>query len=466
MNRREFLIFSGAALMGLALSVDHRLSHPFITSLGAHEDSLSKNVILIVLDTVRAQNLSLHGYQRQTTPYLEKLAVKSIVFEKAFSTAPWTLQSHASMFTGKYPHELSASWLTPLDHTFPVVSEILAASGYMTAGFSANNIYCTAESGLARGFSYFEDHPISIKEMLLSAEFTDRVVNHYRLRQVIDFRDVLERKNAASVNQSLLRWLSKRDHKPFFAFLNYYDAHEPVLPLSPYDTQFGTNENRRVDLLRFLNHEGAMDNHEVLTELEIQAEIDAYDGTIAYMDNEIGKLLEQLSQLGILDDSIVVITSDHGEQFGEHGLFSHGNSLYLPSIHVPLMLYVPGFTETEIRIGSPVSLINLPATIWDLIGSGKQPIPGQSMLTYLHNRNTNAAVFAELQNGDPEKSPAEWQNAKRTIVDQEMQYIENGDGSVELYRYSTDPQETMNLAIDEQYSAEVKHYSKLMKAYL
>ena len=117
---------------------------------------------VIVWDTVRAGNLSLHGYGRRTSPSLERLAARGVRFDQAFATAPWTLPSHSSLFTGRWPHELTADWRVPLDETYPTLAEYLAAQGYDTAGFVANLDYCSRETGLSRGFAHYEDYPIEL----------------------------------------------------------------------------------------------------------------------------------------------------------------------------------------------------------------------------------------------------------------------------------------------------------------
>src|SRR5262249_1413595 len=121
----------------------------------------AKNVLLIVLDTVRAQSLSLYGYSRDTTPNLRRIAARGVRFDQALSTAPWTAPSHASMFTGRWPHELSIGWSRPLDATHPTLAEFLSARGYKTAGFVANTTYCSYETGLDRGFARYDDYDVT-----------------------------------------------------------------------------------------------------------------------------------------------------------------------------------------------------------------------------------------------------------------------------------------------------------------
>ena len=120
----------------------------------------SPNVLLIVLDTVRADHLSLYGYHRATTPMLERLAKRGIRFDEVRATAPWTLPSHASMFTGRWPHELGVEWMTPLRGKFPTLAEYLGSHGYATAGFAANTLFCSYDTGIDRGFTHYEDYEL------------------------------------------------------------------------------------------------------------------------------------------------------------------------------------------------------------------------------------------------------------------------------------------------------------------
>ena len=126
----------------------------------------ARNLLLVVWDTVRAGNLSLHGYGRKTSPNLERLSAGGVRFDRAFSTAPWTLPSHGSLFTGRWPHELEADWQVPLDGNYPTLAEYLCRCGYDTGGFVANLDYCSRETGLNRGFAHYEDYPIELGDIL------------------------------------------------------------------------------------------------------------------------------------------------------------------------------------------------------------------------------------------------------------------------------------------------------------
>ena len=203
----------------------------------------SPNVLFIVLDTVRADRLSLYGYQRRTTPTLERLAKRGIRFDVARATAPWTLPSHASFFTGRWPHELGVQWLTPLRVRFPDAGPIPGVSGYATAGFVGNTVYCSYDTGLARGFTHYEDYILEklgplqtailvdkFLKMLFSVDFRYDGMVHFSLRDFIQrwFYGGF-RRDAQSINRGFLEWFDRRPEpgRPFFVFLNYFDAHAP-----------------------------------------------------------------------------------------------------------------------------------------------------------------------------------------------------------------------------------------------
>ncbi|HEX8200293.1 MAG TPA: sulfatase-like hydrolase/transferase, partial [Isosphaeraceae bacterium] len=187
------------------------------------------NVLLIVMDTVRADRLSLHGYGRATSPNLEGLGRRGVRFEQARATAPWTLPSHASLFTGRWQHELKVFVNRPLDATYPTVAEFLRDRGYATAGFVANTRFCNSWYGLSRGFAHYEDYyeanlVVSPTETLRSAELGRRILQVACAARNVRPGETNRRKDAAKINQDFLGWLSGQGNRPFFAFLNYYDA--------------------------------------------------------------------------------------------------------------------------------------------------------------------------------------------------------------------------------------------------
>ena len=413
------------------------------------------NVLLIVLDTVRAQNLSLYGYTRATTPQMEKLAKSSMLFERAISPSPWTLPSHGSILTGRFPHELSADWLTPLDNTHPTLAEVLKANGYFTAGFVANTIYCSYEHGLNRGFIHYEDYLISPGQIILSSSLGRTITNNNTLRRIFGYYDILGRKTAERLNSDFIRWLSHNRQRPFFAFLNYFDAHEPYLPPKPFNQKFGIQMPKRISSIIHRTNSGERPDKWKMAPQEIQGEIDAYDNSIAYLDYHIGLLINELKMRGILENTLVIITSDHGEEFGEHKVFSHGNSLYLAALHVPLLVLFPSSMTEHKKVSSPVSIRDLPFAVADFLklmnrSAFSEHSQGNTTIVLGSGTMPTGALLSEVSAGTgvPEWYPTAKGEIKSLVLDGKH-YIKNVDGSEELYHWETDPWEKQNLANSE-----------------
>ena len=409
------------------------------------------NVLLIVLDTVRAHNLSLYGYARATTPNIDQLASRSVVFERAFSTAPWTLPSHAGMFTGRFAHELSANWNAPLDAAHPTLAEQFSRQGYLTAGFVANTGYCSAERGLNRGFIHYEDYRVSRGQLASSLTLIRAIADNFRLRRLFNNDEHLNRQSADVVSRKFLRWLSAQRARPFFVFLNYYDAHEPYLPPAPFDRKFGPGRRQgKHSALHHLNWNPAF-GRRALTSPELEEEMDAYDGAIAYLDQQLGQLFAELRERGVYDNTVIILTSDHGEEFGEHGMYDHGNSLYLPSVHVPLLISFPARAPSGRRVTEPATLRDLPATVVELAGLQAR-FPGQSLARYWAGSESSRGETESLAlssvrqvTGQPESFPVS-KGDMHSLVYEGRRYIRNGDGSEELYDFEKDPWERRNLA--------------------
>ena len=249
------------------------------------------NVLFIVLDTVRAESLSLYGYGRETSPHLARLAARGVRFDQARAAASWTLPSHASMFTARWPHELSARIDRPLDATFPTLAEYLRDRGYATAGFIANTFFCNSWYGLGRGFVHYEDMALTPLEVLRSSGLGRRLVKGAGALPRNRPGAYFQRKDAPTVNDEVLTWIDRRPRdRPFFAFLNYFDAHDPYLsPVEPA-RGFGLRPVTRAD------HATLQDWHtrdkKTLTPRDVELARDCYDDCIAYLDEQLGKLVD------------------------------------------------------------------------------------------------------------------------------------------------------------------------------
>ncbi len=405
----------------------------------ARPQAHAPNVLLIVLDAVRAEDLSLYGYSRATTPNLTRLASKSVVFDRAISAAPWTLPSHASMFTGHYPHEMSADWTVPLDGTYPTLAERFRARGYATAGFVGNQLYGVPEFGLGRGFTHYEARKFNLGKVMATSTLGHHLVNRTNRWTHSYYRP--GRRDAAEMNRRLLEWLPKRGARPFFAFVNLFDAHEPYEPPAPYDMEFSRTEPPT-----------RASRNERLNEAETRGLRDAYDGALVYLDLQLGHLFRELDRRGELSNTLLIVTSDHGEEFGEHGWVSHGNGLYYPVLHVPLLISFPGRVPGGVRVTEPVTLRDLGSTVLDLVGPGQSGnFPGRSLSA--HWRGTSSSKFGPesplLAEVARAQDQPDWyavsKGAMHSIIVGRHHYILNGDGREELYDIIADPWETTDL---------------------
>ena len=405
------------------------------------------NVLLIILDTVRATELSLYGYPKETTPALERYGREGVVFDQAVSTAPWTLPSHASIFTGHYPSDLSTGWRTPLDDTYPVLAEAFRNRGYATGGFVANLIYATYEHGLDRGFMHYEDHPFGWGTLFRDATLSRRVLDTRTLRELIGTDESANRKTAPMVTREFLDWQSRTGGRPFFAFLNFYDAHDPYLPPEPWFEKFAGHPraNRLSPLRRF----GMRERRELVTPNQVAEEVAAYDGAIGYIDHTLDQLFTDLDREGLLDRTVVVVTADHGEELGEHGIFFHGHTLYIQALHVPLLVFGPG-VPTGLRVEQPVSLRDLAATVEDIAGLGSTAFPGHSLArTWSGADGQDSPALSMVQRGI--RLPRWYPGAlgdMRSLVESGLHVIRGGDSVPELFDLGRDPGEHRNLAAD------------------
>jgi arylsulfatase A-like enzyme len=437
----------------------------------------SPNLLLIVLDTVGADHLSLHGYDRPTSPALDELARRGVRFDRAQAASSWTLPSHSSFFTGRWPHELSAGWLNPLDAARPTLAEYLGSRGYATAGFVANLFYCGRDSGLARGFTRYQDYIFPGLSAFRMAALVGRPVEGLRalngfLRErlhLAPFGDLLRsfdawlRKPAAAVHGEFLDWLSTRPQsgRPFFAFLNLYDAHYPYKPADGARHRFAGRPRTERELY-LIEYWRSIDKSR-LAPREIAFVRDSYDDCVAGQDEQLGRLIDELDRLGELDRTWVIVTADHGESFGEQaGVYMHGTSLYQPQLHVPLVIVPPGRGVPGRVVADRVSLRDLPATIVDLLGlADGAPFPGESLArSWLHPTAfpgnpvdpgaPTPALSEVVVNDQMDPDPArliESRHAWASIAVGDRVYIRREDGDrEELYDLRQDPRQTHNLA--------------------
>jgi arylsulfatase A-like enzyme len=421
---RQWLPVAGSLLVAVGVAALVVVGVPALLERGQAQTPRrgAPSVLLIILDTVRAKSLSLYGYSRRTSPNLERWAARAVVFDSAYAPSSWTLPSHASYFTGRPHRDLRVDWLRPLEDSVPVIAEAFAVAGYRTGGFAANWFYTTRESGLARGFAHYQDFRRSAKQLLLHSApgqlLVSRHPGHYDRE-----RDV-HRKDAAVVRREFLTWAAQDSTQPFFAFLNFFDAHKP------YATPPGGHPNF-----------GGM-----------KTAVDGYDVNLWYLDRELGALLEELERRGTLEHTWVVITSDHGELFGEHGLEGHGNSLYGPSVHVPMMVLDPELPEGR-RVTRPVTVTDVARTLLEVADVAAPRVMGESLVdcwTQPGCGDTTEPVIGAALTG-PEEVPAGDSLSGRpwvAVFSNGWEYLRHANGVEELYLAPGDSTEGQNLAGD------------------
>ena len=424
------------ALMALALPRwRERTANRAISALPASSTPAPPpNVLLIILDTVRAASMSLYGGPDSTTPRLEQWASDATVFDAAYAVAPWTLPSHASLFTGRYAGEVTADWKNPLDRSDSTLAELFRGRGYATGGFMANMHYTAWDSGLGRGFVTYLDYRRSWLQLIRSSAWTQTTLFD-QLRAAtslgeaasavlhpdlsIDIKHSFNRKTAREVTQQFLSWHAGIGQHPFFAVLNYFDAHQPY-HAPPEFQRFANDSSGRA----------------------------RYHAAIAYLDASVDSVLQELRRRGALDNTVVVVTSDHGELFDEHGLSGHAHDLYRNVLHVPLLLRFPPSVPAGIRVSAAVSLRDVPATILGLTALAGASVPGRSLSGFW----TNAAVGGSPALAEVTRAPnvdhtyPTSKGPMKALLDDSTHYIRNGDNTEELYRFRDDTSEASNLA--------------------
>ncbi|HUJ20218.1 MAG TPA: sulfatase, partial [Bryobacteraceae bacterium] len=408
------------------------------------------NIILITLDTVRADHTSLYGYERDTTPNLRRLAAQSTVYTHAISPGDMTLSSHASIFTGLYPSwhrahfEQGYNWGRPLDTRHLTLADILSGKGFDTAAMVANYLYLAPGFGLDRGFAY---HDSSGPSVFLGK--TPRFLLRERVRNfLIRFEkpwefDAMFRR-AEEINRSALAFLEKEKSqgRKFFCFLNYMDAHTPYLPPGRYATLYpgydpGIDTNRYNDL-----EEKVLTLRRPISGHERRHLVSQYDGGIAYMDWALGELVKELKQRGLYDNTLLIVTSDHGEAFGEKAMMGHALSVYQDMVRVPLLIKYPGESAPELA-DETVSLTDLMPTILSVLGyQAPENLQGRSLWKTAPDSEVISESFVHplLSTRTPR-----FQRSQQAIFSGSLKFIRSSNGERELYDLSRDPNEEHNL---------------------
>ncbi len=422
---------SSRALARLALGL---AIGPCLSGCGAGDEDERLNVLMVVIDTARADKFGSYGHSGGLTPRMDELAAQGATFERAVAHAPWTLPSTASLLSSLHPQEHGAGGFLdleklergdssgigfrPLPDSVQTVTESFRASGWRT-GAIVNVDFLDEGFGLTQGID-------------------DLDARWYESNQEV--------RSATQTTDKALDWLDDHADEPFFLLTHYFDAHAVYSPPEEYRQRFAAPQDQtdsnfvfgtRAHMLMLRAGKLALD-----PDLIRRAEL-LYEAELAYVDAEVGRLLDGVAERGLSDDTLVVLTADHGEEFLDHGGFEHGHSLYDELISVPLIFRLPGLVRPGVRPAGTAALVDVAPTLCELAGvPTPEAFVGRSLTSAL--RGEQLAERPVLAHGNFWGQPlASWESAGFKLI-----LSPGGDGQelVELFDMQQDPGEERNLA--------------------
>ncbi|RQG91074.1 sulfatase [Natrarchaeobius chitinivorans] len=453
-----------------------------------------RNVVLVVLDTARARSVDVTGAQngedgarsgvdRPTTPTLNQLAAEGTAFEHAFATGPWTLPSHASMFTGTYPSEHGThGGHTYLADDLRTLPEAFSDAGFRTIGVS-NNTWITEEFGFDRGFDdlrkgwQYIQSDADMGAVVRGEDIHEKLeATRNRLfdgNPVVNaanilYSEVLQPSGDDGADRSTTwigNWLDDRESdRPFFLFCNFIEPHVEYDPPREYAERFLPDGASYEDATAIRQDPRAFDCEDYeITEREFAMLRGLYRAELAYVDDQVAKLRRALEENGIWDDTLFVVCGDHGEHIGEHGFFGHQYNLYDTLIHVPLVFHGGPFIGGE-RRSDLVQLLDLPATLLEAVGIEDRALRDQwSSRSLLPDSDDGPrdAVFAEYVAPQPSIDRLEdrfgeipdrvrsFDRRLRAVRTAEYKYVCGDDGFERLHHVPTDPFERVDVSAEE-----------------
>ncbi|MBX6773004.1 MAG: sulfatase [Chloroflexi bacterium] len=419
------------------------------------------HVLLVTIDTLRADRLGCYGYARAHTPVLDRLAREGVRFEQAICQLPQTNASHAALMTGLYPstNGVKVHMVDKLPPGSQTLASVFADAGYRTAGIyswvSLDEQFC----GLDQGFQTYEGYVLN-RSVIFSDPRLESLAATYRQIKaalpilktadlVLGSSEHIEESldgRADVTNAAVFKWLDAQDGSdPFFLWVHYFDPHYPYAPPRGFDHLFGLDYHGSIDGSVDTIHK-IVDNQIVPSPADRARLEELYQGEIAFTDTQLGRLVDYLTRRGWLDNTILVITGDHGESFGEHDDWTHGLKVYQSEIRVPLILRYPPRLPTGAVVETPVQLIDIMPTLLDLTGiSAAKPVQGTSMLPILSGKvDDTRAAFTEMAD-EAFVSVLTW--GKWKLI------RNNANGQLQLYRLDVDEAETHDLAAQEARTA-------------
>ncbi len=390
------------------------------------------NVLFILIDALRADHLGCYGYQLPVSPFIDSIARQNIMFSQTIAQASYTTASTPSFFTSMYPSvTLVYNRDVILNEKFITLAETLKNYGYITAAF-APNPSLKSRFNFGQGFDLYDDKIIGFWEEVPYKKF----------------------ETAKKINARALRWLKKQLDTPYFLYLHYRDVHGPYVPPPEYKKLF-YEQGGEIRKLTEKDYE-AMNKYIRLEDdnQDLNYYLAQYDAEIKYSDDQIQYLINELKNLGAYENTLVIITADHGEEFLDHGDWNHGQGLYEELIHVPLIIKMPEGRIISNKINAQIGLIDLYPTILDVLGlTPYNKLQGKSLIPLIKGESpTNSPVFSEAKGGFVSIRKDGWKLIYNKIS---QEYL--------LFNLNADPKELHNLAQVEP--QKLKKLSNLIQEY-
>ncbi len=425
------------------------------------------NVVLIVMDTTRADHLSCYGYPKNTTPVLSALARESVIYRHAVSPSPWTLPAHASMFTGLYPIQHNAychpsneskCQAYPLPPERQTVAERLSAQGYDTAAVLGNWSILHRSFGLDQGFWYYDDRPrLAINSTVPNTLSPARWLSG--AWQLLQGHGRPSR-SASEVNDSALAWLNRPRTKPFFLMLNYLDPHQPYQSHPEFKDQLASAPSQPLIATKVAKPRSPIRPN-------LENDISRYDQELAFVDAQIGLLLDTLRAKGLYESSLIIVTSDHGEAFDEHGYLGHSNTVYEEEVHVPLIVRYPHGSRQGV-VTNTTSLIDVAHLIMQATG---YTLLNHDALVQIdkeqngHQKDQQALVFSQRFRWLPKTDPLYGPTTSAVYLSEGLKVIlyETDKIKTRAYDLIADPLEQDDIA--DQQSNLVEQASSRLEAW-
>ncbi len=417
----------------------------------------SPDILIVLFDALRADHTSVSGYARPTTPTLEEIAREGVVFLTAYAQSSWTKPSVATLFTGVYPATHRVTALSArLPNGLTTLPMLLKAQGYRTGVFSQNG-FVSPLFGYDRGVDRFVyDHGWNVALGTVLGHVLGQVGQRLRplafLRPLMQRLDVLDPTLAsgwasiADLPHALLNWIDERPDQPYFAYVHFLAPHRPYVSPAPFDGRFGApSKGRPASAVEppYVPGVAPFVVPEPWSAERTAALIAAYDEKLLYGDSLLARIVSGLLQRRRLQETAIIVIGDHGEEFGEHGVWEHGYSLYEAVTRVPFLLYAPTRVHAPARVTTPVRLLDVAPTVLDLAGLAAEPqFEGRSVLAILQGKEEQPRpVLTQLEYG-----MQLWSNA---LVRDGLKLINTRSGrntASQLFDLRQDPNEEHDLA--------------------